>query len=73
VSPIAGRWHPSPPACWVREGREIRGKERRGKRERERRLKWSRWHVGPTLTQPPRRIKPGSKPLKDLLWSVLVS
>nr|ABG66190.1 hypothetical protein LOC_Os10g37079 [Oryza sativa Japonica Group] len=23
-------------------------------------------HVGPTLTQPPRRIKPESKPLKEL-------
>jgi hypothetical protein len=23
-------------------------------------------HVGPTLTQPPRQIKPGSKPPKDL-------
>jgi hypothetical protein len=30
-------------------------------------------HVGPTLSQPPHRTKPGLKPPRDLLWPVLVS
>jgi hypothetical protein len=30
-------------------------------------------HVGPTLTQPPRRIKPGSKPPRDLVCTGFVS
>jgi hypothetical protein len=51
-----------PPACRDSE-REMRKGEKRGREER--RLTCGA-HVGPTLTQLPRGIKPGSKPLRDL-------
>jgi hypothetical protein len=46
----------------------MRKGEKRGKIEK--RLTWITLicgaHVGPTVTQPPRRLKPGSKSPKDL-------
>jgi hypothetical protein len=48
---------------------EMQKGEKRGERERVSNM-WG--HVGPTLTQPSRRTKPGSKPSKGLKRTILL-
>nr|ABA93824.2 hypothetical protein LOC_Os11g30510 [Oryza sativa Japonica Group] len=72
--PVGRRRRPARSPREKKSEREKRKGEKRGKKEEadlDRLICGA--YVGPTLTQQPRRIKPRSKPLRDLLGPILYS
>uniref|UniRef100_A0A0E0NXD5 Uncharacterized protein n=1 Tax=Oryza rufipogon TaxID=4529 RepID=A0A0E0NXD5_ORYRU len=66
ASPRRSSPHPSAGGIGLPRALERREREEEGREETDLDRLTCGAHVGPTLTQPPRRLKPESKPPKDL-------